>query len=239
MSENIGPNLPFFKPDLSVEELAAVVRDEISKAKTASANALAHGIEAGLALCAAQQKVPIGGWKKWLGENCSIGESTARLYMRLAEHRAVIEAEIARGVDLSLRAARLLISAPKPPSLPRKEALPAMPAEPETLFAHWTRCPEEQAETLDLITIHGIRQAASPKFSRQLCASTPSNPFAKLVEMDPADVASRIIEAVGPVKAKLIAKKLEGGFKSVELTKTTDSSGKTIYAQPRDHGFRH
>lgn len=240
MSDNIGPNLPFFKANLSVDELAAVVRDEISKAKTASANALAHGIAAGEALCAIQLKLPERGFAKWLRENCSIAESTAKLYMQLARHRAKIEAEIARGVDLSLRAARLLVSsAPKDPSSRKEPALPAPPEEPETLFAHWVRCPDEQTQCLDLITVHAIRQVASEKFMRQLCASQPSNPFAKLAEMDVGAIAAKITEAIGPAKAKLVAKKLQAGPRALELTKTTNASGKTIYAQQRDTDFRH
>jgi hypothetical protein len=52
------------------------------------------------------------GWKQWLKNNCFLAVSTAQLYQQLAHHRAEIEDAMERVPELSLRAARRLISKP-------------------------------------------------------------------------------------------------------------------------------
>jgi hypothetical protein len=79
--------------------------DDICKV---SANALALALAAGDLLHESQVQVPRK-WGRWLRENCpDLKPSTARLYIRLAKHRAKVEhAE-------SIQAARRLITEPKP-----------------------------------------------------------------------------------------------------------------------------
>lgn len=88
------------------------------------------------------------------------------------------------------------------------EAKVEVPAEPETLFAHWERRPEERMEFLDRVTADGIQKSASKDFKRDLCASLPANPFMKLAEMEAAETATKILETVGTAKANLIVKSL-------------------------------
>jgi hypothetical protein len=133
-------------------------------------------MNAGDALIVIEQKIPKRGRGKWIHENCSLAESTARLYVQLARNRAVIEAAIQRGVDLSVRSARSLIS--KKSKDPSERSLPSLPEEPETLFAHWLRCTDaERTEFLDRVTIHGIRRAASEKLQRALNKAAADKPF--------------------------------------------------------------
>jgi hypothetical protein len=112
----------------SLEELARRVRTSCQAARAAWSNALGHTLDAGDALNEAQNRVSTG-WKRWLRENCLLGVSTAQLYQQLARHREEIEAEMARVPDLSLRAARKLISEPSPRgdrSPPKPELVAAM-----------------------------------------------------------------------------------------------------------------
>jgi hypothetical protein len=104
-----------------LDELAANVRRAIQAAQAEWSNALGHMLDAGDALIEAQSHVS-GGWKRWLRNNCFLGVSTAQLYMQLARHRQKIEAEIQRVGDLSLRAARRLISEPTE-KMPKPEKL--------------------------------------------------------------------------------------------------------------------
>src|SRR5262249_23680492 len=101
--------------DLTIDELALRVRAEIQQTEISWLTALAHAMNAGDGLDALQPKVAALGvpWKRWLRENCYVAESTARLYQQLARNRDQIEAEIQRGTNLSLRAARRLIAKPK------------------------------------------------------------------------------------------------------------------------------
>jgi hypothetical protein len=45
-----------------------------------------------------------GQWLPWLTKNCAMSERTARLYMRVAGGRGLIEAENGNVADLSRRA---------------------------------------------------------------------------------------------------------------------------------------
>jgi hypothetical protein len=102
----------------NLADLAERIRVELQAAKIAWNNALGHALNIGQALLAAQPLVS-GNWKRWLRDNCALSVSTAQLYQQLARHRDEIEAEISRAPDLSLRAARRLISKPKSEPAPR------------------------------------------------------------------------------------------------------------------------
>jgi hypothetical protein len=54
--------------------------------------------------------VPDGKWGKWLRDDCELSRSTALLYMRLANHQGDIDAARVQLPDLSLRAARRLLT---------------------------------------------------------------------------------------------------------------------------------
>jgi hypothetical protein len=79
---------------------------------------LDYAIQAGELLNSAKEALPKkGGWQRWLGHNLpNIPQTTASLYMRLAENKGVIDKQrVASAIDegrLSIRAAAKLI----PPS---------------------------------------------------------------------------------------------------------------------------
>jgi hypothetical protein len=158
-----------------LDELARVVRDEIQKARIAWSNALGHAMSAGDALIAVQPKVIERGipWKRWLKENCFVAVSTAQLYMQLAHHRDQIEAELQRDVELSLRAARKLISWT---SKTENEVERASESEQEeTLEAHWKRVTAAQrADFLDAIGVDSILSAMSSGFGKELRDRVPA-----------------------------------------------------------------
>jgi hypothetical protein len=108
-------------------ELVTAIRNAYAAVQAARANALARGLDTGDALLKLQEtffsgcKIPTS-WQLRLEEECSIPWSTAKLYMQLARHRDDIEAEMIRVPELSLRAARRLISKKSPPASQDKSA---------------------------------------------------------------------------------------------------------------------
>ena len=97
----------------SLEELLDRARDAHHSIRGDDATSLHRALDAGDALLEAKQRVARGQWGKRLAET-GIPSSTARLYMRLAQHRDRIEA----AECTSIREARELLtdrtSAPKP-----------------------------------------------------------------------------------------------------------------------------
>jgi hypothetical protein len=190
--------------DLDTDELACVVRDELQQVRQAWSNALDHAMKAGDALIAVQPKVAERGiaWKGWLKTNCLVAVSTAELYIQLARHRDEIEAQRLRGVELSVRAARRLISdssasdgddhdhagdgddAADADNGDVGEAEHAK--KPETLIDHWHRCPGELTELLDAIGVEGVLEAMSAEFGRLLRARLPApkrKPYGKTLTL--------------------------------------------------------
>jgi hypothetical protein len=108
----------------TLAELADRIRVSHKAAQTACANALAHSFSAGEALLEARNHVATG-WHLWLRENCFLAASTARLYIQIARHRAEIEAKVQKDSLFSLRAARRLIAAKKPPQTSKSNPKPA------------------------------------------------------------------------------------------------------------------
>ena len=83
-------------------------------------------------------------------------------------------------------------------------------AEEETLAAHWARVSKaDRPAFFDAVGVRSFLDAMSKDFSQALRAELPSNLFAKLCEMDPGDIASRIFETVGATKSRVISKKLQ------------------------------
>jgi hypothetical protein len=96
-----------------LDALAARIRTALEAARVARSNALDRALDAGDALNMAQSCVS-SGWKRWLRTNCFLSPSTALLYQQLARHRSEIEAKIEEIGELSLRAARRLVTKRKP-----------------------------------------------------------------------------------------------------------------------------
>jgi hypothetical protein len=175
-------NLPLPDAVHDLDELACVVRDEIEQARMAWRTALRHAMAAGDALNALQPKIAERGlnWKKWLREHCFVSDRTAQLYQQLARHRDEIEAQLQQGIELSLRAARKLISGP--PKTTDKdedddqetEGETENSSESETLIEHWRRSPDELSALLDEVGVPGVLEAMSTEFGRQLRARLPA-----------------------------------------------------------------
>jgi hypothetical protein len=95
-----------------------------NNATNASKGSLSFAIEAGELLNSAKEALPKkGGWLRWLGHHLpNIPQTTASLYMRLAENKNVIDKQrVANAIDeggLSIRAAAKFI----PPSAKAKAA---------------------------------------------------------------------------------------------------------------------
>ena len=95
-----------------LDRLAARIRAGLQGSKLALSNALELTLDVGDTLIAARERVIAAkvNWEEWLQENCSLGVSTAHLYVQLANHREKIKAKLKETPDLSLRAARRLIA---------------------------------------------------------------------------------------------------------------------------------
>jgi hypothetical protein len=96
----------------SLADLAHTVRDGIESVNETMRNALRIAFTVGEALIAARQQVEPGYWGQWLKTNCSLSRRTAEVYVQLAQHRCELEQHIAEFPNLSLRAARKLITKP-------------------------------------------------------------------------------------------------------------------------------
>jgi hypothetical protein len=94
----------------SLPQLAAKVRAAHQAMREATRVTLRAVLDAGDALTAAKPQVPEGEWRRWLRANCFLSVRTAELYRQLAANREQIETELERVTDLSLRAARRLIT---------------------------------------------------------------------------------------------------------------------------------
>jgi len=157
-----------------LDELSVRARDEHQQVQESSANALAlaakalmHAMNAGDALTEAKAEAARRGvaWKTVL-EKCGIAPSTDRLYRQLSKSRPAIEAEIQRGGEFSLRAARRLISKPS-----GKSNKP----DRETLEEHWKRASKDAGTAfLDAIGVAAILESMSADFRRDLRSRMPA-----------------------------------------------------------------
>jgi hypothetical protein len=106
-----------------VRDAHAAVLAAGSLARTSEANALASALVAGAALLEIKEQI-VGPMKRWVAKNLSrIGYSTVKLYMQLANNRAVIDAAREQNPQLSIRAARRLIAKEKKLANPEPEPL--------------------------------------------------------------------------------------------------------------------
>jgi DUF3102 family protein len=107
MRNSLSSNLPAVQSELSV--LGATVRAELIAVGHTTTEMLAHAFTVGEALNKAKKLVGYGNWEAWLDAECGLSSRTARAYMRLANHRAVLERNRQHAADLSIRAALRLI----------------------------------------------------------------------------------------------------------------------------------
>ena len=93
----------------SLGDLAARIADTHARVAAATRSALEHAMDAGDLLAEAQERVGHGRWESWLKKSCNIPPRTASHYMRLAEHRELIEVKSATVADLTVNAALRLL----------------------------------------------------------------------------------------------------------------------------------
>jgi hypothetical protein len=93
--------------------IAQRIRNRIGEIQKTARVTLRLAMDNGDDLNAAQKQVPQGQWQNWLREHCFLSIRTAQLHQQLADHRQEIEERLADIPELSLRAARKLISARK------------------------------------------------------------------------------------------------------------------------------
>jgi hypothetical protein len=99
--------------ETNLDDLATRIRTRLEQVRGACVTALRIALDVGDALIAAEAQVPDGKWGRWLRDNCFLSVRSAQLYMQLARHRGEIEDKLDQGVELSLRAARRLITSPQ------------------------------------------------------------------------------------------------------------------------------
>jgi hypothetical protein len=134
-------------PDDTLEEHAAAIRDGMHAFWLTMSNALDIALAIGERLNIAKEQVGNGKWGKWLCDDCEItSRSTALLYMRIANHKSEIDAARVLLPDLSLRAARRLLTkkseqseaaAEEPDEAAGEEAEAAPPDRAAELLALW------------------------------------------------------------------------------------------------------
>jgi hypothetical protein len=96
----------------SLTDLASRIRAEHDATAASLKRGAEHAMAAGQLLIAAKKQLKHGAWLPWLRDHCVMPERTARLYMRLAGNRELIETQIGNVADFSVRGAIALISAP-------------------------------------------------------------------------------------------------------------------------------
>jgi hypothetical protein len=89
---------------MSLADLAARIKVEHEAATGAFKRSIEHAIAAGELLIEAKKRLEHGEFGPWLASH-GIPSRTARLYMRLAKNRPIIEAQNGNVADLSLRGA--------------------------------------------------------------------------------------------------------------------------------------
>lgn len=77
-----------------LDALAETARVEHLLVLQAGASMVDHAITAGEALLAAKMQVPKGAWGNWLRENFEPSDWTAKTYMRLAQHKDEVRANL-------------------------------------------------------------------------------------------------------------------------------------------------
>jgi hypothetical protein len=97
--------------DMSEEELAKTIKEKISFMLTSFKSSVTHAMDVGDLLIEAKKRVGHGNWEEWLKDHCQLSFSTARRYIRLANKRTKIEAQLtAKSVKLTDLNAQALLT---------------------------------------------------------------------------------------------------------------------------------
>jgi hypothetical protein len=157
-------------PDDTLEEHAAEIRRSLQDIRRVLSNALDIAIAVGQRLNIAKDQLPDGKWSKWLRDDCELSRSTALLYMRLASHQGDIDAARVQLPNLSLRAARRLLTKSITPEAEKSDAAEPDEASGEDapvdraadLLAAWEAASiAERKDVLNSIKLPGIIEAMS------------------------------------------------------------------------------
>ena len=101
-------------PVVSLNDIAAEVRQEHNAVRLAARQAIEHAFRAGNLLLQAKALVEHGFWGDWLHAHCDLSERTAQNYMRLARNQLAIAANPQLPADLPIEDALYSIARPKP-----------------------------------------------------------------------------------------------------------------------------
>jgi hypothetical protein len=162
MSNNIDTKPEPVKTD-DRKALVEIIRASHQAVCNAAHNILRQAITAGEALFKLKKSVGHGEWGYYLRRHCELGERTAQVYMRLAEHRAKLEANPQRAADLSLRGALKLIS-----KNPNKSGKSATAAAALSSFAWSNATADERRRFVDAIGLISWLAAMPPSWLPEL-----------------------------------------------------------------------
>jgi hypothetical protein len=87
------------------QALIEIIKTAHQGVEAAARQALQQAFTAGAALLKLKQQVNHGEWGNYLDRHCGLNTRTADVYMQLAKHRSVIEANSQHAANLSLRGA--------------------------------------------------------------------------------------------------------------------------------------
>jgi hypothetical protein len=90
--------------------LAEKVRNADKRVRLSMSHALDAALAAGVALIAARPLIAHGSWAIWLDQHCGVSERMANNYIRLADNRALIDANRKHVSEMSIRAALKLLT---------------------------------------------------------------------------------------------------------------------------------
>lgn len=113
-SQEINGSVPTGPNDAPVH-LAEEINQELKKCEDYSRLAVVHMLRLGGLLIQAKESIGHGKFHNWLEENCQLKMRQAQRYMKVAQHREIVEkANASRATHLSLRAALIHPSATSP-----------------------------------------------------------------------------------------------------------------------------
>lgn len=98
----------------TITNLPAEINTEHEACLASANDALDHAIACGELLIQAKEQCHHGSWQRWLADNFTGSERTARLYVQLWHKRAAIESKRQRDTVLSIGEARRLITETAP-----------------------------------------------------------------------------------------------------------------------------
>lgn len=118
---------PAQRPAGDLDSLAEQIKKCLANINDMARTCLTSAFHAGGLLNKAKANMDHGEWSQWLKDNCQLTERTAQRYMRLADNRQMLEAEMksksATVADFTLRQAERLITA-RPGSKPGSKSAP-------------------------------------------------------------------------------------------------------------------